>query len=328
MTNDDLLFRHRKQLFARAGEVGVRRACTELGYHHSTYYYWLPLVERHGLEILRPRERRRPRMPNETPQWLEQRVLAFALAFPGLGPERVAAQLRQPSWGGLQVSPSGVYKVLRRHGLGTRRRRLSLVAGYSGAPPMERAAAPEPNHLEAELPGDLVQVDCFHVGRLTGTKGRVWQYTAVDVASSFIWAELHLTPLNPAARFTSQLVHRVARELALAGWNLKAVSTDNASEFRSSEFRTVVKTLGVEQRFIRAGRPQTNGAVERAQRTVLEECWRPSFARSLVPKSTALSRDLEQYLDYYNFERAHTGRLTRGRRPGEVVYGSRKMRPR
>ena len=64
----------------------------ELGYHHSTYYYWLPLVERQGLEILRPRERRRPRMPNETPRWREQRVLALALAFPGLGPGRVAAQ--------------------------------------------------------------------------------------------------------------------------------------------------------------------------------------------------------------------------------------------
>jgi len=29
----------------------VRRVCAEFGYHHSTYYYWLPLVERHGLEI-------------------------------------------------------------------------------------------------------------------------------------------------------------------------------------------------------------------------------------------------------------------------------------
>ena len=114
----------------------------------------------------------------------------------------------------------------------------------------------------------------------------------------------------------------------MAGWKLKAVSTDTASEFRSSEFRQTVEALGAEQRFIRAGRPQTNGVVERAQRTVLEECWRPSFARSLAPKSTALRRDLDQYLDYYNFDRAHTGRLTKGRPPGEVVYGSLKMRPR
>jgi hypothetical protein len=61
------------------------------------------------------------------------------------------------------------------------------------------------------------------------------------------------------------------------------------------------------------------------QLTILEECWRPSFARSLVPKITALRRDLDEYLAYYNFDRAHTGRLTRGRVPGEIVYGARKM---
>ncbi|PZR97527.1 MAG: hypothetical protein DLM67_07715 [Candidatus Nephthysia bennettiae] len=45
-----------------------------MGYNHSTYYYWRRLVERHGLEILRPRERRPPRMPNQLLPWLEERV--------------------------------------------------------------------------------------------------------------------------------------------------------------------------------------------------------------------------------------------------------------
>lgn len=48
MTNDDLLFRHRLLLFAKAAEVGVTQACRELGYHRSWYYRWKPLVERHG----------------------------------------------------------------------------------------------------------------------------------------------------------------------------------------------------------------------------------------------------------------------------------------
>jgi hypothetical protein len=30
----------------------------------------------------------------------------------------------------------------------------------------------------------------------------------------------------------------------------------------------------------------------------------------------------------YNFDRAHTGRLTKGRVPGEIVYNARKMKPR
>jgi hypothetical protein len=63
-----------------------------------------------------------------------------------------------------------------------------------------------------------------------------------------------------------------------------------------------------------------------APTTILEECWRPSFARSLVPKLTALAIDLEHYLAYYNFDRAHTGRLTKGRIPGEIVYGARKTK--
>jgi len=328
VTNDDLLFRLRVHLFARAGQVGVSRACRELGYHRSSYYRLKRQVERQGLEMLRPRERRPPRMPNQLPPWLEERVVAFSLGQPGLGPRRIAFQLAQPMWGGLQISPSGVFKVLRRHGLNTRRRRLSLVAGYAALPGPEAAPRLAPGHIEADVPGELVQFDCFHIGRLSGTRGRVWQYTAIDVASSFTWAELHVTPLNPAARFTSALVRRVAAELAAVDWKLQAVSSDNGSEFRSQEFRTAVADTGAVQRFIRAGRPQTNGCVERVQRTILEECWRPSFARSLIPKSTALQRDLDDYLRYYNFERAHTGIHNAGATPAQLVYGARKMRPR
>lgn len=327
MTNDDLLFRHRVQLFARAGVVGISQACRELGYHRSSYYRLKLQVDRQGLEMLRPRERRRPRMPNQVPPWLEQQVVAFALGHPGFGPRLIAAQLARPMWGGHRISASGVYNVLCRHGLRTRQLRLALVAGY--AAPAEPEAPPRlaPGRLEADLPGDLVQLDCFHIGRLSGTRGRVWQYTAIDVASSFVWAGIHVTPLNPAARHTSALVHRVATELAAAGWKLKAVSTDNGSEFRSSEFRRAVEAVGAEGRYIRAGRPQTNGCAERVQRTILEECWRPSFARSLVPKVTALQRDLVQYLSYYNFDRGHTGDRNRGLTPAAVVYGARKMRP-
>ena len=102
--------------------------------------------------------------------------------------------------------------------------------------------------------------------------------------------------------------------------------TDNGSEFRSHELGDRLDQLAIQQRRIRAGRPTSNGHVERLQLTILEECWRPSFARSLVPKLTALQHDLADYLRYYNFDRAHTGRLTKGRIPAEIVYGARKTR--
>ena len=77
-------------------ELGnVRAACRIFGVHHSTYYRWRGPVLRSGLEMLRPRERRPPRMPNQTSQLTEQRVLAFALGHPGLGPRQISASLAQ-----------------------------------------------------------------------------------------------------------------------------------------------------------------------------------------------------------------------------------------
>jgi hypothetical protein len=68
-------------------------------------------------------------MPNQLPAHVEQRILAFSLAFPGMGPKRIAAELARERWGGIVVSPNGVHRALARHGLGTRAARLALVAG-------------------------------------------------------------------------------------------------------------------------------------------------------------------------------------------------------
>ncbi len=113
MVNDDVLYGFRLRLFSLAEELGnVRAACRIFGIHHSTYYRWRGPVLRSGLEMLRPRERRPPRMPNQTSQLTEQRILAFALGHPGLGPRRISASLAQVRWGGIVVSPNGVWRVL------------------------------------------------------------------------------------------------------------------------------------------------------------------------------------------------------------------------
>jgi hypothetical protein len=64
-----------------------------------------------------------------------------------------------------------------------------------------------------------------------GHEGHLWQYTAIDIASGYAWAELHTSERNPIARDTRGLVHHVASELAAAGWKLGAVISDNGSEF-------------------------------------------------------------------------------------------------
>jgi transposase InsO family protein len=326
MTHDDVLFGYRVQLFALAGERGVAPACRLMGVHRSTYYRWKREVERAGLEVLRPRERRRPQMPSQLSPLVEQQIVAFALGHPGLGPRRISAQLGRRQWGGLVVSPNGVYKTLVRHGLNTRAKRLSLVAGYRAPFEPPRESEPEP-HIAVDRPGELVGFDCFFVGRLHVSAGPLWQITAIDCYSSYGWAELVVCPpAGPTVEQTSALVRRVARELQAAGWRLERVLTDNGNEFGRREFGKRLPP-GIVHTRIRSGRPQTNGHVERLHRTILEECWRPAFARFLQVRSSGLRRHLKSYLDYYNNERAHTGRHTAGQTPADLVYGAKKMEP-
>ena len=243
MTQDDVLFGYRLQLFALAAERGVSQACRLMGVHRSTYYRWKAQVDRQGLEMLRPRERRRPQMPNQLSVLVEQRIVAFCLGHPGHGPRRIASRLARPEWGGLVVSPNGVYKTLVRHGLNTRAKRLALVAGYRAPFEPPRDPVPEP-HIDTNRPGELVGIDCFFVGRLHGTDGAVWQLTAIDTYSSFAWAELVRCKSGaPDQLQTSLFARKVAAELRRAGWRLERVLSDNGNEFRGDAFTATLKRL-------------------------------------------------------------------------------------
>src|SRR5215217_7162140 len=235
VTQDDVLLGYRLQLFDLAARTTVTHACRIFGVHRSTYYRWRAMVERSGLEMLRPRERRRPQMPNQLSEMVEQRIVAFCLGHPGLGPRRVATRLARPQWGGLVVSPNGVYKTLVRHGLNTRAKRLALVAGYRAPyePPREPEREP---HIESERPGELVGIDCFFVGRLHGAKGPVWQITAIDTYSSFAWADL----VVPARR-TDRRAHLDAGATSRG----RAPTGRLAPGTRSQRQRQRVRTPGV-----------------------------------------------------------------------------------
>jgi transposase InsO family protein len=328
VSHDDVLFGYRLQLFDLAGRTSVSQACRTFGVHRSTYYRWKAEVDRHGLEVLRPRERRKPRMPNQLPAMVEERIVAYALAHAGQGPRRISSELRRPKWGAIVVSANGVWRCLRRHGLNTRAKRLSLIAGYRAPYQPPRQRPPQP-HIQVERPGELVGFDCFYVGRLKGTEGAVWQLTAIDCYSSYAWAELVVCRnTNPSAAQTSTLARRVAGELKQAGWRLERVLADNGKEYRSQRFHDAIARLGASITHIHSGRPQTNGHVEALHRLILEECWRPAFARYLYPRYTGLRRELDRYLSDYNHDRVHHGRLTNGRIPADIVYGARKMETR
>lgn len=264
-------------------------------------------------------------MPNEIGPHLEQRIIAFSLAHAGFGPRRISAELAREKWGGLRISEHGVWRVLCRVGLNTRGKRLALIARHRDPTSEHPHRHPPSGASTPQSPGSSCRPTASSSAAYPAAKGRSGNTPAIDVASGYTWAELHSSERNPRSRHCQALVHRLAHELGQAGWKLQTVTTDNGSEFVNKDFGKVVQAAGGRQRRIKAGRPTSNGCVERVQLTILEQCWRPSFARSLVPKLTALKRDLDEYLAYYNTDRAHTGRHTQGRVPAEIVYGARKM---
>jgi transposase InsO family protein len=154
-----------------------------------------------------------------------------------------------------------------RHRAPQRRRRAARDATTALLP-----GRPE-QHLNVERPGELVGIDCFYVGRLRKTDGAVWQLTAIDIASSYAWAELVVCKQgNPTAKQTSKLAQRVARDLRAAGWKLERMLSDNGNEFKGQAFQNTPKRLEAAHTRIHAGRPQTNGHVEALHKPILDEC--------------------------------------------------------
>lgn len=319
----DRVVEYRMRLVAAIEASPNRRAaCRAAGIHHSTFYRW----------------RREPEPVFRAVSWADQRVesriVAEALASPAAGPRRLADELAR---GGVEVSASRVWRTLRAHQLNTRRLRYALLEQHRTPPVIEVSPRAERfvGRLDAEVPGDLVQLDCFHVGSFKETRlgaakashGQIWQYTAIDVASSWAWAELHVTPHNPAPALTSALAHRVAADLNRWGWHWTAASTDNGNEYRAQLFSDTLEGLGVEHRFIRAGRPQTNGKAERVQGTFLEEFYKPTLLAYVEPSITGLRRDFDDYLTYYNWHRPHYGRWNQGRTPAQIMIPNPKLHP-
>jgi transposase InsO family protein len=65
---------------------------------------------------------------------------------------------------------------------------------------------------------------------------------------------------------------------APASADAQPAASDNGNESKGTFTTTAIK-LGAAHTRIHAGRPQTNGHVEALHKTILDECWRPAFAR-------------------------------------------------
>lgn len=339
MRVDQLIGSHRMRLMAVVEAApSIREGCRRAGIHHSTYYQWLRRLDREGLDGLTPRASR-TRVKTPARIRLEAEVVALCLANPPWGPNRLFYELGRR---GVQPgSVSQVWRILKTHHLNQRRFRYRLLAVAQGLTeadlhPTNPAARSRTwiGTLVAENPGDLVQFDCFQIGRLKEARlgarkqpGMVWQYTAIDVASSFTWAELHTTVHNPSALHTTTLAYRVAEDLTRWGWTWKAASTDRGNEFVDRRFAETLQQLGVSHRFIAPGRPQSNGKVEQVQNTILQECWKPAFVTYTQPSIGGLRQDLDAYLIDYNENRPHQGKWNNGQPPTQIIIPNTRNQP-
>ena len=318
MTLEDSVRRHRLVILQRAALLGnVTQACREAGISRTLFYRWRRRSLRYGAEGLRPRPMRPTRWPRQAIPALEHAVLAYALLWPTHGPARLALQLRQPLWGGWRISASGVYAILRRHGLQTRWERLTRLearAAIDGLLTERTRRRPLRPHVEAQRPGDLVCLDAFYIGKLKGV-GKVWQLTACDAACSYGIATL--VPRVTQQSAIEFLRKHVVPAYERAGHQIQAVLTDGGPEWQA-RFGAACRELGTSHRRTRPRHAWTNGFVERLQGTILTELWRVAFRRTYYRNIVQLEHDLQAYLRFYNRDRSHQGYRLQGRTPAEV----------
>jgi transposase InsO family protein len=324
MTLEDKVHAFRLHVLRRASELGnVSAACREAGVSRTMFYRWRKRFLLYGADGLHPRQtgERRGRPP-QLSAVEEQKIVALALAWPTWGPGRLSSQLAQQ---GLIVSPSTVWRALRRVGLGTRLERLLALEGHSAASAgllTERTrrslARTHPRHVQAEKPGELVCLDTFYIGKLKGV-GKLWQITACDAASSYALAKV--VAVCSAAEAAAFMKRVVATTLTEAGWRLQRVLTDGGSEFKG-EFDKVCEELNVRHTRTKPRHAWTNGFGERLQGTILHEHWRIAFRRRYFRKRFQLQASLDGFLQFYNFERPHHGYRTKGRTPAELFWGA------
>lgn len=274
----------------------VAHVAEEMGVSRPTAYKWWRRWLDEGLGGLADRPSRARSCPHRTPPAVEAAVAELRTALK-LGPARIAARL------GLNAST--VHRVLCRLGLN----RLAWL---------DRPTGRVVRRIETTRPGELVHVDVKKLGRIPEGGGwRVLGREAADSSSAkrrarIGYAFLH-TAIDARSRlaFTEALAderaetcaefwRRAAAFFESHGVRVEAVLTDNAWAYRFRRFNEALG--GVEHRFTRPRRPQTNGKVERFHRTLAEE-W--AYVRPYRSEPERLAA-LDEWLHLYNHHRHHT----------------------
>ncbi len=177
----------------------VAATCRTFGKSRKTFYKWRNIAARYGIEALRPKSKRPPAMPNQTPTHVIEVLLTLAVTLPTLGCRQYADRLADQ---GFTLGKSAIQNHLVAHGLGRRHQRLARTAAIAALAKgviTDAARDDEPFgfcHWSGR-PGGLVAVDSFYIGNLKGV-GKVYQLTAVDTCTR--WAIVWRRTMRTASR--------------------------------------------------------------------------------------------------------------------------------
>ena len=271
----------------------VAHVAAEMGVSRATAYKWWARFRAEDWAGLQDRSSRPRRCPNQTPRRVERRIEVLRRTRK-LGPARIG--------GVLEMAPSTVHRVLCRLGLN----RLAW---------MDRPTGRVIRRIEMSRPGELVHVDIKKLGRIpagggwrahgrgnvvehrVNRVGYAYVHAAVDGYSRVAYAEI--LP-NEQGATAAGFWTRAQAWFAERGVNIERVLTDNGACYRSDVFHQ--ELAGITHTFTRPYRPQTNGKVERFNRTLLDDWAYVRVYRSERQRTQALTR----WLHLYNHHRSHT----------------------
>lgn len=279
----------------RAG-ITVTTISERLRVARTTVYRWL---QRESRESRSPIPRYQPR---KTPAIVEELVRQVREETGG-GPWLIGIRLSMPT--------STVYKILCRLGIN----RL--------AKPMPPAA---PRRYEYAHPGELVHVDV----KKLGTKGLVplprsirsqighqCLHVMLDDCSRWVFCAVYP---DESAQSCAEFLERGIAHFASLGVTVERVLTDNGAAYISERWRNTCELLGVRPIRTRPYHPQTNGKVERWNRTLMQEAI--TDAR-VLPSLQARETVIYNFANYYNTQRPH--KSLNGKTPLRKLAQARKV---